>query len=156
MITQIMNQIPKEYKVATEAIWIIPTANRTLETEQQIYIDLWNENYKNKTQMDTKNPLLYANTVEFKGTKKQIAVSRKSQKKGESQTKMWANAYSDEKIVLTARKQKRHTARNCPIKEPKTANTTFMGIALAREVNDNLDDLQLLSEIEDFENKITL
>jgi len=38
MIMQIMTQIPKEYTVATQAIYIMPAANRMLKIIQQVYI----------------------------------------------------------------------------------------------------------------------
>jgi len=38
----IVHQIPKEYKVATQGICIMPAANKMLKTVQQVYVDLRN------------------------------------------------------------------------------------------------------------------
>jgi len=56
-----MMQIPEEYKVAMQAIQIMPVANHTLKAVQQIYVDLWNVKYKNKTPVNTENVALYTN-----------------------------------------------------------------------------------------------
>jgi len=54
MIAQIMTKISKAYKVAAQAICIMPAANRI-----QVYVDLWNAKYKNKVQSDMENIALY-------------------------------------------------------------------------------------------------
>jgi len=59
-MAQIITQIPKECKVATQAIHIMPAANQTLKNIQQVYMDLWNAKYKNKIQANKDNVALYA------------------------------------------------------------------------------------------------
>jgi len=53
-----MTQIPEEYEVATQAIQIVPAASHTLMEVQQVYVDLWNAKYKNKTPMNMENVVL--------------------------------------------------------------------------------------------------
>jgi len=54
-----MTQVPEEYKVATQAIHIMPAANQTLKAVQQVYIGVWNVKNKNKVQANKDNLALY-------------------------------------------------------------------------------------------------
>jgi len=89
-----MTQIPKEYKmVMQQVIQIIPAANQMLNAVQQVYVDLWNTNYKNKIQTDNDNVALYAEmkknwkkfnsatTVGYRVTRELIVVKRRQQKR---------------------------------------------------------------------------
>jgi len=69
MIVQIILQIPEEYEVAMQAIWIMPVANHTLKAVQWIYINLWNTKYKNKTPVNIENVALYTNRSRNKSGK---------------------------------------------------------------------------------------
>jgi len=166
-----MTQIPKEYKVVTQAIHIMPTANQTLKTVQQVYVDLWNAKYKNKVQANKDNIALYTNAsgdktkwnwrkfkghcryCSIQGHKEHICHKKKAAKKAEGCNKS-AESKTEKDATDThfcfKCKQKGHIAKNCPKKKGNnTADAFFVGMILTDADNDKhaLQGFDLENEI---------
>jgi len=179
MISQIMTQIPKEYKIATQAICIMPASSQTSKMVQQVYVDLWNAKYKNKAQVNGENMALYTNSshdgkpwkwcngnCNYCGIqghkvadchKKKAAENNPNNDKPNivsENTDKTKDTHAEEKKLHFKCKQMGHLAKNCPKKKPKTVNAFFVGMALSMNDDENLDNLCMSSE--DDQNNMTL
>jgi len=73
MVATIMMQIPKEYEMATQALQVKTSKERTLELVKTIYWEYWSYKYKNtnmKENVPEENQTLYADGREQSKTKK--------------------------------------------------------------------------------------